>query len=251
MRACLAAAVFAVAVLGGAASALPEPLETALIAPAAPAPEDGVAVIRYASKGEAVTVRAQRRADGPTLYTLVEPDSEDALSETQRALWPGARDDATDDAPSAEDQDADPPARSSVFLDPEAIRAMLGDSAEFARESGDETIYRFRPAQLDANGSAPDFIDRLAGEIAVRDGAVAWFRIFSERSFKPHPTARVNAFEMRMDYRADPRFDQPLMAAARTTVSGTAMFQSFDQDTTTELLDFTPDQTTAEADAAL
>jgi hypothetical protein len=184
-----------------------------------------------------VVARAERRLPAPTVYTLIEPQNEDALTAGQREIWESLRPDAEGD----EAEDGTPQTRrSSLFLDSEGVRAMLGARAELVREEGGEAVYRFQPTALNPDEPAPDFIDRISGEIALREGRVAWIRLFAERSFKPHPAARINTFDIRMEYAPDPRFDAPLLRATRAEVSGSAMFQSFEQDMVMEILEFEP-----------
>jgi hypothetical protein len=233
MRAIIAALALGLCALPPAHALLPDELDAALPLDAPATPEGGWMVMRTTVGEDTITVRGERHPDGATADTLVEPASEDELSDGQSALWETLR-------PQPDAEEGAPRTRTSVVLDPVSMRALLGGDARFLRETDGERVYGFQPVRLNPLEPAPDFIDRFSGEIALRDGAVSWVRAFTDRSFKPNAAARVNRYEVRMEYQPDERFEMPVMRSMRTEVEGSAMFQSFTQDMTMEILEYHP-----------
>jgi hypothetical protein len=234
MRAILAALALGLFAFTPAHALLPDELDAALPLDPERPPEGGWMMIRVTAGEGSVTVRGERHPERPTVYTLAEPASEDDLSEDQRALWESMR-----PQPDAQERH-EPRTQVSLSLDPITVRALLGGEARLLREADGERVYGFQPAKLDPMGSAPDFIDRFSGEVALREGAVSWMRIYARRSFKPSRAVRVTRHEIRMDYEPDPRFEMPVMRSMRTMVEGSAMFQSFEQGMTMEILEYHP-----------
>lgn len=234
MRAVLVALALGLCAFAPAQAVLPDELEAALPLDAPAVPEGGWMVMRTTAGDHSITVRGERHPERATTYALVEPASEDDLSEGQQALWDAMK-------PQDQEEGAEAPrSRTSIVLDPVSMRALLGGEARLLREADGERIYGFQPVRLNPMEPAPEFIDRFSGEIALRDGQISWVRAFSHRSFKPNAAARVNHYEVRMEYQPDERFEMPIMRSMRTEVEGSAMFQNFEQDMTMEILEYHP-----------
>lgn len=232
LRLILAAACLLVA--PAAFAQLPEPLEQALSA----APGETITAERIALRmtvnGESILVEIRPGGGGrDTVYTLLQPASEDALSEQQAEMWAGfnGSDDEEEDAP-----DSDPGESYSVGqFDAEALREAIGASATLLREENGRLVYGFTPQSLPGQGGEDDersgLLDNLAGEIEVdaERGQIAEVRFALTESFKPNMAARINDFLLEQRFVHEPAIDGPRFAGMTMSMAGSAVFQSFSQ----------------------
>jgi hypothetical protein len=211
---------------------LPGPLEQALSA----APGDAVSAERIALRmtvnGEAILVEILPGGENrETAYTLLQPASEDALSEAQAEMWAGFNRDDEEDAP-----DSDPGESYSVGqFDAEGLREAIGASATLLREENGRLVYGFTPQSLPGQGGEDEersgLLDNLAGEIEVdaERGQIAQVRFALTESFKPNMAARINDFLLEQRFVHEPAIDGPRFAGMTMSMAGSAVFQSFSQ----------------------
>ncbi len=218
---------------------LPAPLERALaVEPEPVAPE--ALVMRMGLGAESIRV-AVSFEDEAVSYRLIEPASEEMLSEAQAEMWAGFnRDDdeagsRDDGAPEEQSQDEDEGRSASLAFgsyDPAALREAIGDTADLIGEDEGRLIYEFSPQTVPGQEGAPDeMIENLRGEAVVdasRNELVA-VRFVLDGSFKPHMAARINAFELEQRFVHEAVLGGPRTAGFSMRMAGSSLFQPFSQ----------------------
>ncbi len=128
---------------------------------------------------------------------------------------------------------------------------MAKDETLFLREEGDELIFSFDPGagsiSFSGDGDSEDKgkkkkknqknqkVDYLAGEIGISKSAkqILWMHVYATKSFKPVVVAKVKNFDMMVHF-ASAWDGGPLVTVRQeVTVSGSAMFRKFNQQSTT------------------
>jgi hypothetical protein len=231
--AALAALIFTAAAL----AQLPAPLEQALSnAPGGAAPER--IALRMTVNDQSILVEMTPAADGePGAHRLLQPADETVLTEEQAEMWAGLR---GDDDP---EEDADAGARYSVSaFDPEALREAIGGAVTLEGDDAGRLVYRFQPQALPGQGGEgrgrEALLANLRGEISV-DAArseIASVRFELVRSFKPNLAARLDSFLLEQRYVHEPAIDGPRFSGMTMAMSGSAVFQPFNQTLSIELV---------------
>ncbi len=223
---------------------IPEPLDAALsIAPTEANPE--AIVFRMSLGDESIRVAVDFEGEGSPVYRLIEPTSEDLLTEQQAEMWAGfdGKDDEESQASSdsaeeeqGEDSSGDEEGeRYSVGFgryDPVALREVIGDAVVLADESDGRLTYEFAPTALPGQGETPDdLMEHLRGEVIVDTdvGQLSAIRFMLTEAFKPNVAARVNSFLLEHRFVHEPATDSPRIDGVTMSMEGSAMFQSFSQ----------------------
>ena len=183
---------------------------------------------------------------------LLEPASEDALSEDQAELWrswnPANRqDEEVDDA--EEEREGRVGSRFGFGgYDRDAVAEAIGLEAIFDREEGGYRIYRFQPTTvlgMSSEGAMGGAAERMRGEAAVHPnhGHIAWIRYELLESFKPNAAARVREMEVTTRFVHDEALDGPRMSATEFRIKASAMFMTVDEAFAIEVLqvDYAPE----------
>ena len=241
------AAVFSLAViamgLGSAdadsALALPAPLQAALASRAPDGDAEGSwrYTVTIASEDGPVVGHYDGALDEPVRWSLVSP-SIDALSEAQRTAWDsmGGGDDDDDAEADIADEEGSGGSGGSIrigqggglFFGADQAE-MIAGGVEMLSSTSTHIIYGFEP-RMDSDGGG-DIGHFMRGEISVRldPPAVEMLRIYAPESFKPHIIARINRFEIRMDYASDAAMPAPVLQQFSLHLEGRAAFQDFSQ----------------------
>jgi hypothetical protein len=218
MRAYLASLLL---LCGPAAFALSDNARPALLESALETPAEATWVAsdwRYTltvtSNEGPITGRFDGTADDGNQWTLISP-AFDTLTDSQIELW----NDTIEDDP---DDDGN-----GLLFGADEAEMIGGDIIELASTPLTVT-YGFTPDLSEDNGDDP-LGGHIRGEVTVRreNPTIESLRIYAPESFKPHPVARLNVFEMQMDFGVIEGLEQPLMQSFQTIIEGRAAFQSF------------------------
>jgi hypothetical protein len=157
-------------------------------------------------------------------WTLISPTF-DALSDSQTELW----NDTIEDDP---DDDGN-----GLLFGVDEADMIGGDIVELSSTTINVT-YGFTPDLSEDNGDDP-LGGHIRGEVTVRreNPAVQSMRVYAPESFKPHPIARLNVFEMQMHFGSVEGLDHPMLQSFQTTIEGRAAFQSFGEHLTMNITD--------------
>ena len=187
--------------------------------------------------------------DAPDQYELIEPASEDDLSEDQLAIWVGLREPEDDDNDGSEDEDD----RSDLTFDGAQFRAMIGTEVEPLGEQDGVMVYGFQPQAMPGEDE-PDrttrrMLDAMTGTIGLTRHAesqtdiVAFIELTLEDSVKPNFAARVDAFEMVQRFVHDEDLAGPRLSRLSIDMAGSAAFQEFSENFSMDIIDITYRQT--------
>jgi hypothetical protein len=106
------------------------------------------------------------------------------------------------------------------------------------RETAEAAVFSFRPQPGSGlggrrgEGAVPESVTRhLVGELMVEVASpiVSSFRIYSNRSFKPNPAARLDELDIEMELGETEPGGPIAVVATRTRIAGSALFNSFEQ----------------------
>lgn len=215
VRTGLIAAVWALGAGMASAQALPEPLAQALNAAAV---EDARENWRFSMTVTTPDGEMQGRFDGSAAedqrWVLVSP-AEDELEGTLAEIWADVQEPGDPDDPGGllfqiDDFDYVPGSIAPVSEDASGLR------------------YAFAPQLEEGEEAMADFV---TGEVTLRADMpqIQQIRVFATESFKPNVAVRVNEFELLQEFEPVAGFDAPVMTRMVQSVSGSAAFQSFEQ----------------------
>ena len=213
---------------------LPEPLEVALSAVPEDRAPDGV-VLRMSLGAESIRLAIDYREGEEVGYRLLEPASEEMLTEVQADMWAGFNSEDEDAASESEAVEADGDATSSFSMgdyDPQELRATIGERASFAREENGRLIYEFEPLSLLMQGDVPGpLLEHLRAEVEVDPelGQLTAIRFTLIESFKPNLAARMDEFSLEQRFVHEPALHGPRTAGVSMSMAGSALFQPFSQ----------------------
>jgi hypothetical protein len=163
-------------------------------------------------------------ADIESQWTLISPTM-DGLSDSQLELW----NDTIEDDP---DDDGN-----GLLFGADEAEMIGGDIVELS-STPIHVTYGFTPDLSEDNGDDP-LGGHVRGEVTVRreNPAVQSLRVYAPESFKPHPIARLNVFEMQMEFGFVDGLDHPLLQNFQTIIEGRAAFQAFGEHLTMRVTD--------------
>lgn len=214
---------------------LPAPLQAALAAHASDDAEAGTwkYTVTIASQDGPVVGHYDGALDEHARWSLVSPTI-DALSEAQRAAWDGMgreRDDAAaenDTAAVGSGGLVQFGQSGGLFFGADEVE-MIAGGVELLSSTPTHIMYGFDP-YMDS-GRVGEIGHFMRGEISVRldPPAVEMLRIYAPESFRPIIVARINTFEIRMDYTADAAMPAPVLQQYSLQINGNAAFRQFSQ----------------------
>ncbi|MEN0651960.1 MULTISPECIES: hypothetical protein [Hyphobacterium] len=196
----------------------------------------------YGDAGE-FTARFDSTLPEGEQWTLISPASASAMSAELRDQWNDLSTPDEDEAEApAEGEDAEEETGQSfgiggdgsgLFFSADTADLISGEVREL-RRSGGRAVFAFAPNMSDGedDAEADAFGEHLSGELTVSEGDafVERIRIYAPASFKPHPIARVHAFEMVMDFAREDGLPGPIVRNFSTQIDISAMFQRQSQD---------------------
>ena len=229
-------ALIAVSTLVFAAPAfaqLPQPLEDALrVEPQSLQPE--AYVLRMSLGEDTVRIAITVDEENGSSHRLIEPSSEDDLTARQREIWAGFNndDEAEDDEAEPADGETQTASVGIGDYDADAIRAAIGESATLLSSENGQLVYGFTPVNMPGQTGTPDnMLERLRGEAIVdaASGHLTGLRFTLTEGFKPSIAARIESFELEQSFVYEPALNGPRTAGVRMSMSGSSLFQSFEQ----------------------
>ena len=144
----------------------------------------------------------------------------------------------------------EPPDRDALITDPR--RLLTAGETDFLREEDGAWVYNFdlrEGVEMVGGGERADITRYLAGEVFVdkESGRLSGMRFFAPEPFKPAPVAKVKEMNVRIDFAPVDGGEGPLVSVREETkVSGSAMFQSFSEQSTTTYSGFEKVETAPE-----
>jgi hypothetical protein len=121
------------------------------------------------------------------------------------------------------------------------LETLADARGALVRTEGDFDVFAVDPTVL-GDDDMGEFADDLSAEVTLErgSGSVRALRVYADESFKPNVAARIRELDMTMQFGPLAPDGPDGMLAMQMRISGSALFQSFDETVRTVNSDFSP-----------